>query len=42
MTRKVNYYTIMPAEIRLDKRLSPFDKILYSDILTLSSKKGYC
>ena len=42
MIRKVNYYTIMPAEIRLDKRLSSFDKILYSDILTLSSKKGYC
>lgn len=39
---KVNYYTIIPAEIRLDKRLSAFDKILYSDILTLSSKKGYC
>lgn len=36
------YYTILPSEIRLDKRLSAFDKILYSDILALSSKKGYC
>lgn len=36
------YYTILPSEIRLDKRLSAFDKILYSDILALSSKIGYC
>ncbi|MBP2014700.1 helix-turn-helix domain-containing protein [Anaerococcus degeneri] len=36
------YYTILPAEIRLDKRLSAFEKILYSDILALANKKGYC
>lgn len=36
------YYTIMPAEIRLDKRLSAFEKILYSDIMALANKKGFC
>lgn len=36
------YYTILPAEIRLDKRLLPYERLLFSDILTLSNKKGYC
>ena len=36
------YYTILPAEIRLDKRLLPFERILFSDILTLANKNGYC
>ncbi|WP_311481022.1 helix-turn-helix domain-containing protein [uncultured Anaerococcus sp.] len=39
---KATYYTILPAEIRLDKRLSAFEKILFSDILALANKKGYC
>ncbi|WP_296114918.1 helix-turn-helix domain-containing protein [uncultured Anaerococcus sp.] len=38
----VNYYTILPAEIRLDKRLLPYERLLFSDILALSSIKGYC
>lgn len=36
------YYTILPAEVRLDKRLLPFERILFSDILTLANKEGYC
>ena len=36
------YYTILPAEVRLDKRLLPFERILFSDILSLANKKGYC
>ncbi|WP_308748485.1 helix-turn-helix domain-containing protein [uncultured Anaerococcus sp.] len=36
------YYTILPAEVRLDKRLLPFERILFSDILTLANKNGYC
>lgn len=36
------YYTILPAEIRIDMRLTAFEKILYSDILALANKKGYC
>ena len=42
MKNKPTYYTILPSEIRLDKRLSYFEKILYSDIITLANKKGYC
>lgn len=38
----VTYYTILPAEVRLDKRLVPFERIIFSDILTLANKKGYC
>ena len=36
------YYTILPAEIRFDKRLLPYERLLFSDILALSNKKGYC
>ena len=36
------YYTILPAEIRLDKRLLPYERLLFSDILALSNTKGYC
>lgn len=38
----VGYYTILPADVRLDKRLLPFERILFSDILTLANKNGYC
>ncbi|WP_308653332.1 helix-turn-helix domain-containing protein [uncultured Anaerococcus sp.] len=38
----VGYYTILPAEVRLDKRLLPFERILFSDILILANKNGYC
>lgn len=36
------YYTILPAEIRLDKRLLPYERLIFSDILALSNTKGYC
>ena len=39
---KPNYYTVMPAIIRYDNRLKPNEKILYSEIVTLASKNGYC
>ena len=32
----------MPAEVRYDRDLKPNEKILFSEILALSSKKGYC
>ena len=38
----MTYYTILPAEIRFDKRLLPYERLLFSDILALSNKKGYC
>lgn len=36
------YYTILPACIRLDVRLSQGAKLLWSDISVLALKKGYC
>lgn len=36
------YYTILPAEVRFDKRLLPYERLLFSDVLALSNKKGYC
>lgn len=39
---KPNYYTIMPAVVRYDNRLKANEKILYSEIVTLASKNGYC
>lgn len=38
-----NYYSILPANVRYDKRLGkPNAKILYSEITALSNKDGYC
>jgi len=37
-----NYYSILPANVRYDKKLTPFEKILYSEIVALTNKDGYC
>jgi DNA-binding transcriptional ArsR family regulator len=37
-----SYYSILTANVRYDKRLSDFEKILYSDITALTNKNGYC
>lgn len=39
---KPTYYTVMPAVVRYDTRLKANEKILYSEIVTLASKNGYC
>lgn len=39
---KPSYYTVMPAVVRYDNRLKANEKILYSEIVTLASKNGYC
>lgn len=39
---KPSYYTVMPAVVRYDDRLKANEKILYSEIVTLASKTGYC
>jgi hypothetical protein len=36
------YYTLIPAEVRYSKQISPGAKILYGEILTLASVNGYC
>lgn len=42
-TRKLpTYYTTLPWQIRYDNDLKPNEKILYSEILLLSNKNGYC
>lgn len=40
--KKPSYYTVMPAVVRYDDRLKANEKILYSEIVTLASKNGYC
>lgn len=39
---KPNYYGILPANVRYDKRLKPMEKILYSEITALSNTQGFC
>lgn len=42
MEQKPGYYSILTADVRYHEKLSPFDKLLYSDITALTNKKGYC
>jgi hypothetical protein len=37
-----NFYSILPSVVRYDKKLSWFEKILYSEITALANYKGYC
>ena len=37
-----NYFGILPANVRYDKRLKPMEKILYTEITALANIKGYC
>ena len=39
---KPNYYAIITAEVRYDKRLSPFSKLIYCEVTALANKEGYC
>ena len=39
---KPNYYGILPANVRYDKNLKPMEKILYTEISSLTNKDGYC
>lgn len=40
--KRSNWDAILPAKIRYDSRLKGDAKVLYSEILLLSSQKGYC
>ena len=39
---KPTYYTIIPAEVRYNKKISANEKVLYSEIFTLAQKSGTC
>ena len=42
MEDKPNYYSILPANVRYDKRLKPNEKLLYSEITALANTTGEC
>jgi hypothetical protein len=37
-----NYYAIIPAIVRYDKRLKPSAKLLYGEITSLTQRDGFC
>lgn len=37
-----NYYAVIPAFVRYDKRLTPLERLLYGELNCLSNKQGYC
>ena len=39
---KPNYYAVLTAEVRYDKRLTPFAKLIFAEITALTNKEGFC
>ena len=39
---KNNYFTVLPANVRYDKELSPQAKLLFSELTILCDKEGFC
>lgn len=39
---KPNYFAIIPANVRYDKKLTAYERLLYGEITALSNKTGEC
>lgn len=39
---KVNYYSVVPAEVKYNNELTERAKLIYGEISSLSNKMGYC
>ena len=42
MQERPNYYAVIPATVRYDKRLKANEKLLYGEITSLTNKTGEC
>ncbi|MEI0603910.1 helix-turn-helix domain-containing protein [Brachyspira alvinipulli] len=42
MNDKKRYYSIIPAEVKYNKKLKPISRLLYAEIASLTNDKGYC
>ncbi|MEE9406431.1 MAG: helix-turn-helix domain-containing protein [Polaribacter sp.] len=41
-SKEPSYYSILPAPVRYDKRLTPNAKILFAEITSLTNQLGFC
>ena len=39
---KMNYYSVVPAEVKYNNELTERAKLIYGEISSLSNKMGYC
>jgi len=38
---QISYYSVIPATVRYDEQLKPAEKLIYSEITSLTNKFGY-